>query len=60
MKTNTKRSICLTVSWLAFMLMLSIVFGCEKGWSELKAMWWCIPCLVVWAVGLWKAGWIRV
>lgn len=60
MKTKTKRSICITLAWLAFFLMLGIVGGTEKGWLEIRAMWWCIPCLLVWAGGLWKAGWVRV
>lgn len=60
MKTKTKRSICIILAWFAFLLMLSIVGGTERGWMALSAMWWCIPCLLVWAGGLWKAGWMRV
>ena len=60
MKIKTRRTIVLTISWLAFMMMLSIVFGVDKGWSELRAMWWAVPCLMVWAGGLWKGGWLRV
>lgn len=60
MKVKTKKSICIILAWLAFLLMLGIVGGVEKNWMPLSAMWWCIPCLLVWAGGLWKAGWVRV
>lgn len=59
MRIKTRRTIILTISWLAFMLMLSIVYGVDKGWSGIKALWWTVPCLLVWVGGLWKAGWIR-
>ena len=60
MKIRIKRTICVTLAWIAFMLMLGVVFGVEKGWSDIKAMWWYIPCLAVWAGGLWKGGWLKV
>lgn len=60
MKLSTKKNLTLTVAWAAFLMMLSVVFGVDKGWSDIKALWWCIPCLMVWAGGLWKAGWLRV
>ena len=60
MKLSTKKNLTLTVAWAAFLMMLSVVFGVDKGWSDIKALWWTVPCLMVWAGGLWKAGWIRV
>ena len=59
MSCKTKKGIVVTVAWLSFLLMLGVVFGVEKGWSELRAMWWCLPCLLVWAGGLYKAGWMK-
>lgn len=59
MRISIKKRICESVAWMAFMILLGIVFGVEKGWSDIKAMWWCLPCLLVWAGGLYKAGWIR-
>ena len=60
MTIKTKRGIVLTVSWLAFMLMLSVVFGVDMGWSKVTALWWTVPCLAVWAGGLWKSGWLKI
>lgn len=60
MKPSTKKTLTLALAWLAFMVMLGIVGGCEKGYMALSDMWWCIPCLLVWAGGLWKGGWIRI
>ena len=60
MTIKTKKTLTLTIAWMAFLMMLSVVFGVDKGWSDIKALWWCIPCLMVWAGGLWKVGWIRV
>ena len=60
MTIRTKRMIVEIVAWLCFLLMLGIVGGTELGWMPLSAMWWCVPCLLVWAGGLWKAGWIRL
>ena len=60
MTIKTKKTLTLTLAWAAFLLMLGIVGGGEKGWMTLSAMWWCIPCLMVWAGGLYKAGWIKV
>ena len=60
MKIETKKAMCVAVAWMAFIVMLGIVGGTECGWMELKFMWWTIPCLLVWAGGLYKAGWIRV
>lgn len=59
MKTRTKCRIAETLAWLAFLLMLGITYGVDRGWSGIKALWWTVPCLLVWAGGLWKAGWIR-
>ena len=39
---------------------LGIVGGVEKNWMPLSALWWAVPCLMVWAGGLWKGGWIRI
>lgn len=60
MKIRMKKRIAAVVGAVAFLAMLGIVGGTERGWMPLSAMWWCIPCLLVWAGGLWKAGWIRV
>ena len=60
MKLSTKKNLTLTVAWAAFLMMLSVVFGVDKGWSDIKALWWTVPCLMVWAGGLWKGGWLRV
>ena len=60
-KTMAKRkTIVLTLAWVAFLLLLGIVGGVEKNWIPLSALWWAVPCLMVWAGGLWKGGWIRV
>ena len=56
MTVKTKRMIAETIGWLAFLFLLSIVFGVDKGWSDIKALWWTVPCLLVWFCGLWKAG----
>lgn len=60
-KTMAKRkTIVLTLAWMAFLLLLGIVGGVEKNLMPLSAMWWTVPCLMVWAGGLWKGGWIRI
>lgn len=59
MTVKTKKTIVLTVAWMAFLMMLSVVFGVDKGWSDIKTLWWCVPCMSVWAGGLYKAGWLR-
>lgn len=59
MTIRTKKTIAVSLAWLAFMALLGIVGGVERGWMPLSAMWWSIPCLLVWAGGLWKAGWLR-
>ena len=53
------KKLCVILAWLAFLLMLGIVGGCENGWMPLSAMWWAGVLMVIWAAGLWKAGWLR-
>lgn len=60
MRTRTKRRICITVAWLAFLLMLGVVDGMDRfviptgrGGALIAGL------TAVWAAGLWKAGWIK-
>ena len=60
MKIKTKKRICVTLAWLAFLLMLAVVDGMDhfviasgRGGVLIGGL------TAVWAFGLWKAGWIR-
>ena len=59
MRVSTKKNLCVIVAWISFLLMLGLVGGTERGWMDVKVLWWTIPCLLVWAGGLYKAGWIK-
>ena len=61
MRVKTKKRICVTLAWLAFLLMLAVVDGMDRFVIPAGAGGVLIGCLTVaWAGGLWKAGVIRV
>ena len=60
MRTRTKKRICVTLAWLAFLLMLAVVDGMDRFVIPTGRGGMLIGSLVaVWAFGLWKAGWIK-
>ena len=60
MNSKTKRRIAETIGWLAWLLMLGVVGGCDLGTLPLTAMWWAFGLLAVGTAALYKAGVIRV
>lgn len=60
MRTRFKKRICVAVGLLAFLTMLGIVGGTERGWLPMTAVWWAFLLELVGAALLWKAGVIRV
>lgn len=60
MTIRTKKTIAVTVAWLAFLALLAVVDGMDRfvipaGRGALLAL----ALIAVWGAGLWKAGWIR-
>ena len=61
MKIRTKKRICATLGFLAFLAMLGFVGGTEMGWMPLgKGIALAAACELVGAAAWWKGGVIRV
>ncbi len=60
MTIRTKRTICRALGALAFLAMILLVGGTERGWLPMTAMWWAILLELIGAALLWKGGVIRV
>lgn len=60
MKIRTKKRIAAAVGAVAFLAMLGIVGGTERGWLPMTAMWWAFLLELVGVALLWKAGVVRV
>ena len=60
MKVRTKKTICVAIGFLCWMLMLGVVGGTERGWLPMTAVWWAVGLIVVGTAALWKGGVIKV
>lgn len=61
MKTSTKRTLCRALGALAFLAMILLVGGTERGWMPFgKGTALAVFCEVTGAALLWKGGVIRV
>ena len=60
MTVKLKIRICRALGAVAFLAVLGIVGGTERGWLTMTAMWWAFLLELVGAALLWKGGVIRV
>lgn len=59
MRIKTKKRIVATVGLLAFLAMICIVGGTERGWVPVSALWWAAALEAVGTFAWQKAGVIR-
>lgn len=60
MTIRTKKTLAVTVAWLAFLALLAVVDGMDRFVIPVgRGAALMFGLVAVWAAGLWKAGWIR-